>query len=81
MNRDEAFELVRNAVADELEISADKIQEGTRFKEDLEADSLDLFVVVQDLEDEYGITVSEQEKTEIATVKDAVDLVLAKTGA
>ncbi|HMT05100.1 MAG: acyl carrier protein [Solirubrobacterales bacterium] len=81
MNRDDVMELVRTHLAAELEISPDRIQEETRFKDDLDADSLDLQVLVMELQDEYGIVISEQEGTTIKNVKDAVDFVLAKTGA
>ncbi|MEX0621171.1 MAG: phosphopantetheine-binding protein, partial [Solirubrobacterales bacterium] len=50
-------------------------------KEDFDADSLDLYELVMELEDRYEISVSEKEASEIVTVKDAVDFVLAKAGA
>jgi acyl carrier protein len=76
MNRDEVFELVRDHLAEELEIGAAEIEEGTRFKQDLEADSLDLYELVMELEDRYGISVSEEQAAEIETVGDAVSFVL-----
>ena len=51
---------------------------GTRFREDLDADSLDLYELVMELEDRYGIRVSEEEAAEIDTVGDAVDFVCAR---
>ena len=54
MNRDEVLTLVREHLAEELEVDADEIDEGTRFKEDLDADSLDLYELVMELEDRYG---------------------------
>jgi acyl carrier protein len=53
------------------------VQEGSRFKEDLEADSLDLYTLVQELEDSYGVTMTDEQATEILTVGQAVDFVLA----
>ena len=47
--------MIRTHLADELEVDPDGIQESTRFKEDLEADSLDLYTLVQELEDSYGV--------------------------
>ena len=47
--------LVRKHLATELEVDPAKIAEGTRFREDLDADSLDLYELVMELEDEYGI--------------------------
>ncbi len=76
MNRDEVFALVRDHLAEELEVDAAGIEEGTRFKEDLDADSLDLYELVMELEDQYGISVSEEQASRIATVGDAVSFVL-----
>ncbi|MBN8867293.1 MAG: acyl carrier protein [Solirubrobacterales bacterium] len=81
MNRDEVMDLVRNHLVTELELSPDQIKPEARFKEDFDADSLDLYELVMELEDQYGISVSEQEAAEIKTVGDAVDFVVAKTGA
>ena len=76
MNRDEVMSLVRKHLAEELEVDLERISEGTRFKEDLDADSLDLYELVMELEDNYGITVSEEQAAEIRTVGDAVDFVV-----
>ena len=76
MNRDEVFNLVRDHLAEELEVDPVKISEGTRFKQDLDADSLDLYELVMELEDRYGISVSEQQAARIETVGDAVGFVL-----
>jgi acyl carrier protein len=76
MNRDEVFDLVRRHLAEELEVDPGKIAEGTRFKEDLDADSLDLYELVMELEDNYGISVSEEQAARIATVGDAVAFVM-----
>ncbi|HEX4623170.1 MAG TPA: acyl carrier protein [Solirubrobacteraceae bacterium] len=77
MNRDAVFELIRDHLADELDIDPARVQEGSRFKEDLEADSLDLYTLVQELEDSYGVTMTDEQATEILTVGQAVDFVLA----
>jgi acyl carrier protein len=76
MERQEVFELVRDHLAEELEVDAARIDEGTRFKDDLDADSLDLYELVMELEDRYGVTVSEQQASRIETVGDAVSFVL-----
>ncbi len=47
--------LIREHLADELDVDPATIVEATRFKEDLEADSLDLYTLVQELEDTYGV--------------------------
>jgi acyl carrier protein len=76
MNRDEVMSLVRSHLSEELEVDLGRISEGTRFKEDLDADSLDLYELVMELEDTYGISVSEEQAAKIRTVGDAVDFVL-----
>ncbi|MEX2448904.1 MAG: acyl carrier protein [Solirubrobacterales bacterium] len=76
MERAEVFELVRDHLAEELEVDPVRIVEGTRFKQDLDADSLDLYELVMELEDRYGISVSEQQAARIETVGDAVSFVL-----
>ena len=78
LDRDQVLEKVRDHLATELEVSADSIADGTRFRDDLDADSLDLYELVMELEDTYGISVSEEEAARIETVGDAVDFVLAR---
>ena len=77
MNREHIFSLIRAHLADELEVDPDTITESTRFREDLEADSLDLYTLVQELEDSYGVKMSDEEAARIHTVGEAVDFVLA----
>jgi acyl carrier protein len=77
MTREEVFVLIRDHLADELDVEPAAIERSTRFKEDLEADSLDLYTLVQELEDTYGVKMSDEQATQIATVGQAVDFVLA----
>jgi acyl carrier protein len=77
MNRDEVLERIRAHLAAELEIDAERIQEDTRFKEDLEADSLDLVELVMELEDSYGIRIPDEDAVKILTVGQAADYVAA----
>jgi len=76
MTRDEVMTKVRGHLAAELEIDPSRIEAETRFKEDLEADSLDLYELVMELEDDYGIRVSEEQAAQIKTVGDAVEFVI-----
>ena len=78
MSREEVFTLIRDHLADELELDPDRITEDTRFKDDLDADSLDLYTLVQELEDTYGVKMSDEEAARITTVGLAVDFVLAR---
>jgi acyl carrier protein len=76
MNRDEVMAKVREHLATELEVPESEIREDTNFKDDLDADSLDLYELVMELEDTYGVKVSEEEASRIKTVGDAVDFVV-----
>jgi acyl carrier protein len=77
MTREAVLDLIRNHLADELEIDPARIEEGTRFKEDLEADSLDLYTLVQELEDTYGVRIPDEDAARILSVGSAVDYILA----
>ncbi len=81
MNRDEVMTKVRDHLAAELEVPASAIAETTSFKDDLDADSLDLYELVMELEDTYGIRISEAEAARIETVGDAVDFVAERVAA
>jgi acyl carrier protein len=76
MNREQIFVVIRAHLADELELDPESIHEATRFK-DLEADSLDLYTLVQELEDTYGVRISDEQAAKILTVTDAIEFVLA----
>jgi acyl carrier protein len=77
MTHEEVFELIRDHLADELDVEPSAIAESTRFKEDLEADSLDLYTLVQELEDSYDVRMSDEQAAAITTVEQAVEFVLA----
>ena len=76
MTREDVLEAIRAHLADELELDPARIDEGTHFKRDLEADSLDLYTLVQELEDTYGVATSDEQAARIQTVGQAVDFVL-----
>jgi acyl carrier protein len=78
LSRDEVMAKVREHLSAELEVDPAKISDSTNFKDDLDADSLDLYELVMELEDSYGIAVSEEEAARIQTVGDAVDFVVAR---
>jgi acyl carrier protein len=78
MNRDQVLQLIREHLAVELELDEERIGEETRFKEDLEADSLDLVELVMELEDRYGVRIPDDEAAKILTVGQAADFVAAR---
>jgi len=80
MTRDEIFQVIRGHLADELELDPATISEATRFKEDLEADSLDLYTLVQELEDSYGVRIPHEQAAQNRTLGQAVDFELTETG-
>jgi acyl carrier protein len=77
-DRDEIFAKVRDHLSAELELDPGEIADDVRFREDLDADSLDLYELVMELEDTYGIKMSEEEASKIETVGQAVDFVFVR---
>ena len=71
------FEKVRELVAAQLGIDEALIKPESNFKEDLKADSLDLFELVMSLEDECSVTIPSEELEKILTVQDVVDYIEA----
>ena len=71
------FEKIREIIADQLGIEVDEISMETKVKEDLSADSLDLFQIINEIEDEFDVKIEEIES--INTVADVVNFVEANT--
>lgn len=67
------LEKIKEIVADQLGIDEDDIKLESNFKEDLEADSLDLFELVMALEEEYGVEIPSEALEKIATVNDIIE--------
>jgi acyl carrier protein len=65
MTREEVFDRIREHLATELEVDPGRIGDSTRFREDLEADSLDLVELVVELEDSYGVRIPDEEAAKI----------------
>jgi acyl carrier protein len=83
LDREGVFELIRDQLADILEIDPSSISESSAFSEDLGADSLALIELVEALEEELGeravgFRIEDEDLEELRTVRDAVDYVLAK---
>ena len=83
MGREEIVELIRDRLADILEIDPSTIHEGDSFADDLDADSLALIELVEALEEELGersvgFRIDDEDLEDLKTVRDAVDYVVAK---
>ncbi len=81
MNRSEVEEKVRTLFSEQLQVDRDQVTTATRFREDLDVDSLDLVEATLALEDALGIKIPEEEMEDVSTVGQAVELVAAKLGA
>lgn len=71
------FEKVKEIIAEQMSISEDEITLETTFTDDLGADSLDLFQIISDLEDSFGIEFQNEDAEKIKTVGDAVNYIEA----
>ena len=83
LDRAAIFDLVRDRLADILEIDPSTISEGQSFVDDLDADSLALIELVEALEEELsgridGFRIEDEDLEDLKTVRDAVDYVVAK---
>ena len=85
MDRQAVFELIRDRLADILEIDPGRIHVGDSFADDLDADSLALIQLVETLEEDIGertvgFRIEDEDLEDLKTVRDAVDNVVAKLG-
>ena len=85
IGRDEIFELIRDRLADILEIDPSTISEGQSFADDLDADSLALIELVEAIEEELaertvGFRIDDEDLEDLKTVRDAVDYVHGRVG-
>ena len=76
---EEVFSRVREIIVDNLGVEPDKVTMETRFREDLEADSLDLAELIMDFEDKFEVgDISEEDAMKIETVGDAVKYLVSE---
>jgi acyl carrier protein len=76
INREEALERVRSILVEQLGVDEEQVTEDASFQGDLDADSLDLVELIMELEDQFGLKISDEDAQKIATVGEAVDYVV-----
>jgi len=75
MERDELLDKVKAVVVDQLGVDEDEVTEDSAFVDDLGADSLDIVELVMALEEEFGVSIPDEQAEKIKTVGDAVDFI------
>ena len=73
--REEVFERVKEVLTEQLGVDENEVTEEASFQEDLDADSLDLVELIMELDDQFGIKISDEDAQKIQTVGQAVDYV------
>jgi len=69
------FEKIRDVIAEQMSVPKDSITKETTFADDLNADSLDVFQIISELEDVFGMEFSNEDADKIRTVGDAAEYV------
>ena len=77
MEHDEIFDKVKAVIVDQLNVDEDDVTEDASFIDDLGADSLDIVELVMALEEEFGISIPDEEAENIKTVGDAIAFITA----
>jgi len=72
------LEKLKTIIAEQLNVSEDEVKADSNFKDDLGADSLDLFELVMSLEEEYGVEIPSEDLEKILTVNDVIEYLKTK---
>ncbi|WP_448536074.1 acyl carrier protein [Pseudothermotoga sp.] len=70
MDKEELMERIKEIIADKLGVDIDEVTDDADLIDDLDADSLDLVDLAMAIEDEFGVTIADEELEKIRTVKD-----------
>lgn len=75
MTREEIFGKVQSIICEELSLKPENVTETSSLKDDLGADSLDAVEIVMQLEDNFGVSIPDEEAAKMAVVSDLIDYI------
>jgi acyl carrier protein len=78
-SREEIYERVKDVLVEQLGVDEGDINDAASFQDDLDADSLDLVELIMELEDQFGVKISDEDAQGIQTVGQAVDYIAARS--
>ncbi|MBI5869417.1 MAG: acyl carrier protein [Actinobacteria bacterium] len=79
MTKEEVFDQIKAMLVDQLGVDEDDVKMEASFQDDLDADSLDLVELIMEMEDKFGVKISDEEAQNIRTVSEAVEFVSARS--
>ncbi len=79
MTQDEVFGQIKGMLVDQLGVDEEDVKMDASFQDDLDADSLDLVELIMEMEDKFGVKISDEEAQKIRTVREAVEFVSSRS--